>query len=262
MFPKIISIGDFFLPTYGLLVSAAFLTGLWVIVRLARRSGLETELVANLGLYCALSGLAGAKLLMVALDFDFYRNNPGEIFSLTTLRAAGVFYGGLVVALLTAWFYIRSKRLPGLKTLDVFAPAIALGHAIGRVGCFAAGCCWGVRCDRSWAVTFSDPEAHRLVGVPLGVPLHPTQLYEAAAEGMVFVILYRRFHRRHADGAIIGLYLVLYPAVRFLVEFVRDHERANPFGGPLSASQWIALGLAFVGFWLLRTARRRSAGAG
>ena len=107
---------------------------------------------------------------------------------------------------------MRRKRLPGLAVMDVFAPAIALGHAIGRVGCFAAGCCWGAVCRLPWAVTFRNPEAHRLVGVPLGIPLHPTQLYEAAAEAIIFVFLYRRFQRPHRAGTIIGWYLVLFDA--------------------------------------------------
>jgi phosphatidylglycerol:prolipoprotein diacylglycerol transferase len=247
MFPKIFSIGDFFLPTYGVLVAIAFLTALWLAGRLARRSGLNAEDVTNLGVYCALSGLAGAKLLMFVFDWSYYASNPGQIFSLTTLRAGGVFHGGLIVALITAALFMRKKRLPGLRTADVFAPALALGHAIGRIGCFSAGCCWGVACERPWAVTFTNPEAHRLVGVPLNVALHPTQLYEAVSEGLIAVFLYRRFLRPHQDGSIIGLYLVLYSVVRFVVEFLRHHQQPNPFGGPLSSTQWISLALFALG---------------
>jgi phosphatidylglycerol:prolipoprotein diacylglycerol transferase len=151
--------------------------------------------------------MVGAKLLMILLDLGYYFDNPREIFSLATLQAGGIFYGGLVAALVTAFVYMRRKKLPGLATADVFAPAVALGHSIGRLGCFSAGCCWGAACRLPWAVTFTSPEAHRLVGVPLNVPLHPTQLYEAAGEAIIFGILYRRFHRRHRPGAIIGLYL-------------------------------------------------------
>lgn len=252
MFPKLISFGDFFLPTYGLLVAAAFLTALWLAGKLAKRSGLNPDHVTNLGVYCALAGLAGAKLLMFVFDWGYYARNPREIFSLTTLQAGGVFHGGLVVALLVAVWYMRKTGLPGLRTADVFGAPLALGHAIGRLGCFSAGCCWGVECQRPWAVTFTNPDAHALVGVPLNVPLHPTQLYEAAAEAVIFVILYRRFVRPHRDGMIIGLYLVLYSAVRFLVEFVRHHQQANPFGGPFSSTQWIALGLLILGAVLVK----------
>jgi phosphatidylglycerol:prolipoprotein diacylglycerol transferase len=101
-------------------------------------------------------------------------------------------------------------------------------------------------------VTFTNPLTNELFGTPLGVPLHPTQLYEAAGEAVIFVILYRRFHRPHRPGQVIGLYLVLYPALRFLVEFVRAHLEANPYLGPLLAEQWLALALLAGGVWLLR----------
>jgi phosphatidylglycerol:prolipoprotein diacylglycerol transferase len=252
MFPKVFSIGDYFLPTYGLLVALGFLAALWMSVRLARRAGLNPEAVTNLGVYCAIAGLLGAKLMMILFDLGHYAANPGELISRATLQAAGVFHGGLILALLTGILYMRNRGLPAWTTADVFAPGIALGHAIGRLGCFAAGCCWGAACSRPWAVTFTNPAAHELTGVPLGEPLHPAQLYEAFAEAMIFGFLYWRFHRPHRSGEIIGWYLLLYSAARFLVEFVRSHEQALPFGGPFSNTQWIALALLGVGTWLIR----------
>lgn len=250
MFPKIFEIGNFFLPTYGVLVAAAFLTALWVAGRLARLAGLDADAVTNLGVYCAIAGLLGAKVLLIVFDWQYYAQNPGEIFTLSTLRAGGVFHGGLIAALAVGFYYMRRKKLPVLRTLDVFAPGLALGHAIGRLGCFAAGCCWGVACDRSWAVTFTNTDAHQLTNVPLNQPLHPTQLYEAGAEGVIFAVLFGLFHRQHREGQIIGLYLVLYALARFLVDFVRAYSQANPFGGPLTTTQWIALGLLGLGGWL------------
>jgi phosphatidylglycerol:prolipoprotein diacylglycerol transferase len=149
--------------------------------------------------------------------------------------------------------------MPVAGTLDCFAPGVELGHAIGRFGCLAAGCCWGQSCDRSWAVTFTNPDAQRMVGVPLGVPLHPTQLYEAALGIIVFAILWRLANRPHAAGAILGWYLVLSSAARFAVEFFRHHDQANPFGGPLSTQQWVSLGLLALGAILLATRRRVNA---
>jgi len=251
MLPQLIKIGDFFIPTYGVLVTSGFLAALWLASKLARRSGLNSEAVLNLGIYCALAALAGAKLLMFAYDFDYYRRNPAEIFSVASLQAGGVFQGGLVLALATAFFYMRKTGLPGLATADAFAPGIALGHSIGRLGCFAAGCCWGVECHRPWAVTFTNPVSNQLFGTPLGIPLHPTQLYEAAAEALIFAILYRRFGRPHRAGSVIGLYLALYSAARFGVEFLRVHDQPNPFGGPFSDAQWVALVLFLGGVWLL-----------
>ena len=257
MFPKLISYGDFFLPTYGVMVALAFLAALWIIGRLGREAGLPSEPLMNLGIYCALAGMLGAKLMMFAFDWQIYWNDPRQIFSRETLQAMGVYQGGLILALLTGILYMRRAKLPPLVTSDVFAPGLALGHAIGRIGCFAAGCCWGKECTRPWAVTFTSPDARQLTGVPLGVPLHPTQLYESLAEALIFLYLYRRFHQPHREGSIIGLYLILYSTVRFAVEFVRNHEQALPFNGPLSLTQWISLGTLAAGIWLTSFNKRR-----
>jgi phosphatidylglycerol:prolipoprotein diacylglycerol transferase len=245
MYPEIFHLS--FLHTYGVLVALAFLTALWLAGRLARQSALNAEEVTNLGIYCALSAIAGAKLMMFVVDFRYYADHPGEIFSLNSLQAGGVFYGGLIAALAVSVWYMRKTHLPAWKTADVFAPAIALGHGIGRLGCFSAGCCWGVECHLPWAVTFHDPAAKDLVGVPLGVPLHPTQLYEAFAEFAIFAVLYWRFQKPHKPGAVISLYLMLYSTARFAVEFFRYHEQGNLLGGPLDTSQWISLALFTLG---------------
>lgn len=251
MFPKLIDTGGFFLPTYGVLVAAAFLAAIYITGRLARRAGLKAELVTNLAIYCALAGMVGAKLLMFAFDWKFYANDPKQLVSFSTLQAAGVYQGGLILALLTAIWYIRTHNMPGLLTADVFAPGLALGHFIGRLGCFAAGCCWGTECARPWAVTFTNRAANELTGVPLFVALHPTQLYEAFSELAIFVVLYLLFQRPHRDGYIIGWYLLLYSVARFGIEFVRHHEQALPFGLALSLTQWISLGTLAAGIFLL-----------
>ena len=256
MLPKLISIGSFYLPTYGVMVALAFLAGLWVTVRLARRSGLSPELVTNLAVYVALAGMLGAKILMIVFDWNRYMSNPSDIFSMATLQAAGVFQGGLILALVTAILYMRQQKMPLLGTSDAFAPGLALGHAIGKVGCFAAGCCWGTECNLPWAVKFHDPAAYALTGVPLEVALHPAQLYESGSEALVFGFLYWRFGKKHAPGQIIGLYLVLSSVLRFFIEFTRNHEQALPFGLPLSITQWIAIGLAAAGAILLVRARK------
>jgi phosphatidylglycerol:prolipoprotein diacylglycerol transferase len=248
VFPKLISIGSFFLPTYGVLVAIGFLSALAVTVRLARRQGLNSEKVTNLAVYTALSGLLGAKLLMIWFDWG---SPEMRIFSLATLQAAGVFQGGLILAIVTAYWYVRKQGLPWLKTADVFAPGVALGHAIGRLGCFAAGCCWGKECHLPWAVVFSNPDATNLTGVPLNMPLHPSQLYEMATELMLFGFLYWRIGRAHEPGRIIGMYLLLSSVFRFAIEFTRDHQQGLPFGLALSITQWIAIGLALLGAVLL-----------
>ena len=253
MYPEVFHLS--FLHTYGVLVALAFLAGLWMATRLARRHSLDPDAVTNLGIYCALAAILGAKLMMLIVD-PRYRDNPAEIFTWDTLQAGGIFYGGLLAALAVAWWYLRKTRLPVWKTADVFAPGIALGHAIGRLGCFSAGCCWGVECHLPWAVTFRNPVAHDLVGVPLNEPLHPTQLYESFAEFVIFAVLYRRIARSHRPGAILGLYLMLYSTARFIVEFFRFHEQGNLWGGPLDTSQWISIALFAIGaVYFLKPAR-------
>ena len=253
MYPEVFGLS--FVHTYGVLVAAAFLAALWLAGRLAREAHLNVDAITNLGIYCALAAIGGAKLMMFLVDIPYYAQHPGDIFSLSTLQAGGVFYGGLLAALGIAVWYMRKSRLPGWKTADVFAPAIALGHGIGRLGCFSAGCCWGIECHRSWAVTFTNPVAHDLVGVPLNVPVHPTQLYEAFSEFAIFAFLYWRIRRPHAEGGIIGMYLMLYATVRFVVEFFRVHEQGNLLGGPFDTSQWISAALFIAGaacLWRLR----------
>lgn len=256
MYPEILGLS--FLHTYGVLVAVAFLAALWLAGRLARAAGLNADAVTNLGIYCALSAIGGAKAMMFLIDIPYYTQHPGEIFSLGTLQAGGVFYGGLIAALAVAVWYMRKTRLPGWKTADVFAPAIALGHGIGRLGCFSAGCCWGVECHRPWAVTFTSPVAHDLVGVPLNLPIHPTQLYEAFAEFAIFGFLYWRIGKPHADGGIIGAYLMLYSTARFTVEFFRVHEQGNVLGGAFDTSQWISAGLFLLGAACLWRQRRNT----
>ena len=162
MYPELFHLS--FLHTYGVLVAIAFLTGLWMAGRLGKEAGLNVEAVTNLGIYCALAAIVGAKLMMIIVSLPEYAADPRRIFTFETLQAGGVFYGGLIGALGVAWWYMRKTKLPPLRTADVFAPGIALGHGIGRLGCFSAGCCWGIECHRPWAVTFTNPAANDITG--------------------------------------------------------------------------------------------------
>jgi phosphatidylglycerol:prolipoprotein diacylglycerol transferase len=142
-----------------------------------------------------------------------------------------------------ALIYIRRVGLPLWTTCDVFAPGIALGHVIGRFGCFFAGCCFGKPTSLPWAITFTDPFAAANVGTPLNVPLHPTQLYEAGAEFLILALLLstERLGRRFA-GRTFWLYMLLYAVSRFVIEFFRGDERGAV--GVLSTSQFISVLLA------------------
>ena len=254
MYPEIFGS---WLHTYGVLVALAFMLGLWVTGRLARAAGLNYDNVINLGVYCGLAALLGAKLMLFLVDAPYYFAHPAEIFTLSSLRAGGVFYGGFLLALVVAGWYMRRTRLPLRKTADVFAPGIALGHGIGRLGCFSAGCCWGVECHLPWAVKFTNPAANEFVGVPLNTPLHPTQLYEAFAEFLIFTLLYIKVRKSHSPGDVISLYMILYGFTRFVVEFYRYHEQGNLMGGPFDTSQWISLVLVILGAAHFVASRRR-----
>jgi phosphatidylglycerol:prolipoprotein diacylglycerol transferase len=254
MCPLLFSVGPLSIPTYGVLVAIGFLVGLYLVGRLSKQAGLDPDKMTNLGLWVVLAAIIGAKVFMVAADFGTYWQNPGRLFSLNLLRAGGVFYGGLLGALVTAVWYCRKHGLPGLGTADIFAPALAVGHSIGRLGCFAAGCCWGKPTDLPWGVAFTDPAAYDLVGVPLNVHLHPTQLYEAGGTLAVGLLLLRLIGRPHRPGAVFAWYLVLYSSFRLGVEFLRAETSRNfPFDGPLSVTQWVAVALVVAGaVFLLR----------
>ena len=250
MFPRILQLGGFTLHTYGLLVVLGYGAGLWLATRQARRVGLDANRILDLGIFMALAAVLGSKVLMLVEDWKYYSANPSSIFTVATLQAAGVFYGGFLGALLAAAWYIRRHRMQFLQTADVFVPGLLLGHAIGRMGCFAAGCCWGRPSSLPWAVTFSDLYAHDLVGVPLGIPLHPAQLYEVATLLLLWAIVMRVARRDVFPGQLLSLYLILYGVARFALEFARDRAGSQMPFGLLSLSQLLAVLMAPAGVWL------------
>lgn len=258
MFPRLFHLGNFSIPTYGVLVATGVLVGLWISVRNAQRQGIKAENAWDFGIALVLAGILGSKILYIILDWrsgHVYGQNLREILSLDTLQAGGVFSGGLVAAFITAWWFLRRHHMPALATCDAFAPGLAMGHAIGRVGCFAAGCCYGKETTHFWGVTFTNPLAAQLVGTPLGHALEPTQLFESAAELGIFFILTWMFKRKKFDGQVFGAYLFLYGIARFFIEFLRgDPGRGTVFGGVLSGTQLIAMGLVLAGgiIWYLR----------
>jgi phosphatidylglycerol:prolipoprotein diacylglycerol transferase len=171
-----------------------------------------------------------------------------------------VFSGGLIGALLAGAWYIRRHHMPALGTMDAFAPGLALGHAIGRVGCFAAGCCWGKETHHFWGVTFTNPLAEQLVGTPLGVPLEPTQLFESAVELANFVFLMWLLKRKKFDGQVFAAYLFLYGIARYFLEFLRnDPGRGEVFGGIMTGTQLISIGLVVLAgiIWYFRSSARK-----
>src|SRR5436305_230043 len=264
MYPKLLELpwtiphfGTLTIYTYGVLLAAAYLLGLQFALVRARKRGLDANRVLDLGIYIIISALVGAKLLLLVTDWGSFTADPRELLSLA--RSGGVFYGGLIVAVSVALWYIRRVGLPLWTTCDAFAPGIALGHVIGRFGCFFAGCCFGKPTSVRWAITFTDPFAAANVGTPLNVPLHPTQLYEAGAELLIlaFLLLTEKSGRKFS-GRTFWLYMLLYAISRYIIEFYRGDERGAV--GPFSTSQFISLILAPLAIVMLIWLGRFSGG--
>jgi phosphatidylglycerol:prolipoprotein diacylglycerol transferase len=276
MFPEFFRIPyiNFTFNTYGFLLALAFIIGLYVMARLAGSDGLDKQKVYDLGLWVLAASLVGSKLLMVITEWDTtYSHNLRQIFTLDFFRSAGVFYGGFIGAVVASIIVMRKYKLPWWRTADAFAPGIAIGQAIGRLGCFSAGCCWGKPTTSRIGVHFSergheitqvptivahltDPVeqsvwAEKLHGLSAPLHLHPTQLYEAGATLLIFSVLLLLYRRRRFYGEIILVYAMLYAVARFVIEFWRDDPRGEIAG--ISTSQFIAIFLfigAIIGFIL------------
>jgi phosphatidylglycerol---prolipoprotein diacylglyceryl transferase len=255
MYPRLFELGPITVYTYGVLLAAAYLLGLKLAMVRANTRGLDANRVLDLGIYIIISALIGAKLLLLVTDFRTFAANPRELMTLA--RSGGVFYGGLILAVVVALWYIRRIGLPLWTTCDVFAPGIALGHVVGRFGCLFAGCCFGRPTTLPWGITFTDPFAASNVGTPLGVPLHPTQLYEAGAEALILAVLLASERKgRGFPGRTFWLYMLLYAISRFIIEFFRGDERGMV--GMLSTSQFISVLLAPLAVVMLVYLSRRT----
>jgi phosphatidylglycerol:prolipoprotein diacylglycerol transferase len=247
--------GPFTLHTYGLLLAVAFLAGLFVASRQAKRAGLDSNRVTDMAVWVLIAGLVGAKLMLVVVDWGHYSTSPRELWSL--FQSGGVFYGGLIGGMLMAWWYARRYALSGWPTADVLAPGVVLGQAFGRLGCFFAGCCYGKPASVPWAVTFTSSYANRHVGTPVDIALHPSQLYESLACFLIFFFLLWLAPRKRFAGQVVLAYALLYSLARFGLEFFRgDPERGGAFG--LSTSQIVAIVLVLGATWLYKHLRRPS----
>ena len=257
MYPRLFEFGWFTVYSYGLLLALAYLLGLQMALVRARRRGMDSTRIMDLGIWIIISALIGAKLMLLIVDWDYFSRNPRELISLA--QSGGVFYGGLILALIVALWYMWRHRMAIWATCDVFAPGIALGHVIGRVGCFLAGCCYGRPTDVPWAVRFTDPFASANVGTPLHIDLHPTQLYEAGAELLILgLLLGTERMGRPFPGRTFWGYMCLYGVSRFIIEMFRGDPRGFMFGTGLSTSQFIAVILVPLSLIMLFLLSRRS----
>jgi len=266
------------LHTYGLLIATAFLVAMQLAGRSARRAGLDRERVMDLCFWILLAAMVGSRILFIMVNWQDYAHDPASIFAFW--KGGLVFYGGFIGAVLVSIWYMRKHRMPFFPYADAIIPSVAIGHAIGRLGCFAAGCCWGAACDARlpWAAKFppeslayqSQAASHLLApGALYTIPIHPTQLYESLGELGIFVALTLWRGRKRFHGEILALWLMLYAPLRALVETMRgDEERGRVFNfvGPwargawwnLSTSELISVGIFALGVALYLVLGRRA----
>lgn len=253
MHPILFKIGPITIYTYGVLIAAAFFLGLALAVRQARIEGEDPQKIMDLGFYILISAIVGSRLIYVIVDYKEYLSDPLRIFKVW--EGGLVFYGGFIMAAAVVIIYLRNHKMNVWKVGDLFAPSIAIGQGVGRLGCFFAGCCYGRESDVPWAIVFKDP--HTLA--PMGVHLHPTQLYDSANGFIIFsiLIIFRRFKK--FDGQLFWTYTLLYAIGRFIVEIFRGDERGfliepDSFASlttGLSTSQFIAILLFAVSIIML-----------
>lgn len=260
MWPTLLKIGNFEITTFGLMMFLAFVVGGWVLTRQFRRYGLPEEEATNILLAAAIGGIVGGKIYYAILYGDL---------SLVFSRAGLVWYGGLLGGFLVGSFWVVRKKLPYFRVADAVAPGLAIGYCLGRVGCFLVGDDYGRPTDSFLGIAFpkgappTTAGSLRSFGVSVDpllpndaiLRVHPTQLYEAGAALLMFLILLSASKRPHVAGRVFGLFLLLMGIERFLVEILRAKD--DRFLGPFTIAQLISVFLVIAGGWL---AARRSGG--
>lgn len=256
MHPIFLKIGNFELASYGLMTALGYAAACCYLVPRLKNcgiKGLTKDVFWNLLFIVFLGAIIGGKLLFIVVSWPQLGATFAEKIStiIHDIRYGFVFFGGLLVAVGAALWYMRCKQLPILKTADFLIAGVPLGHALGRIGCFLAGCCYGKPTTLPWGVRFTDP--HALVPPELmNIPLHPTQLYEAGLNFLLFLLLHYASKKPHREGKILVLYVLYYATMRFAIEFLRGDFRGGFVLG-LSPSQVISLFVIGVALWIWAT---------
>lgn len=251
MLPRLVEVGPFTLYSFGLLVMLGFGAGIWLAARLARRRGLPGDAFLDAAVVILFASVLGARLLFVALNWQEYAPQLWEAAALW--RGGMSFHGGVIAGILAGVIYMRRQRLPVLAMGDAAAPGIALGYAVGRLGCFLNGCCYGGPTDLPWGVHFP--------GAPPGIDYHPAQIYAALVSLALAGGLGYAYLRPHRVGQVLALYVSGYSLYRFLIESLRKGVTADVFALGLTEAQVFSLlTLALGTAWWLRL-RRHSAPA-
>ena len=258
MHPIAFQLGPLTIHWYGVMITLAFLAGLWTATRRARRENISAEKIADVTLWLMAGAIAGARFVYVTTYWreEFASQPLSEIFMVQ--HGGLVFYGGFIGAAIAGFIYIRWKKMPLWKTADVLAPSIALGSVFGRIGCLLNGCCYGRPTNLPWAITFTNPQAHDLSGTPLDIPLHPTEIYDALLNLALYGFLAWLFRRKKFDGQVFATYLLCYAVMRSFVECFRGdytdlHKHLN-----LTPAQWIGIPIFVAGLALAAVLSRRA----
>lgn len=244
MYPVLIRIGPITIHTYGFMIAIGFLVALYFAIRQAKKEGIESNIITDLGFYILIAAIVGSRLLFILINLSYYISNPLAVFKIW--EGGLVFYGGVILAVPVVLLYVKKNNLKLWQIADIFTPSIAIGHAFGRIGCFFAGCCFGRTAETlPWGVIFTNPECL----APLNVRLHPTQLYESAGEFINFFILIMLQKRKSYNGQIFLSYILIYSVLRFIVEIFRgDFARGFIISG-ISVSQGISIIMFITAIW-------------
>lgn len=266
MHPLLFHLGHIAIPTYGVSTAAALLMALAFAMAGARRAGLNTDKVWNLELLGILTTLFGSRLLMILAHPQLFREHPFWLLGMVTVPSVWFALGGALAGLLAAALYGLAEGLPLLRTADALAPAVALAFFANRVGAFFAGLAWGTPTGLPWGVVYRSPVAYLWYRVPLGVAVHPVQLYDAAVSlGLFLLLVWMGPSRAGRDGEIAGTWLFAYGVARFFLEFLRgDPERLPLFGGAVTLAQVLSVVAVLAGgvLWLRRSSTEMKSLAG
>lgn len=258
MYPWLFHFGKLAIPTYGVLTAVALLSALGVSVLMARRAGLAADKVWNLGLVAILAALFGARLLLIAAHLQAFRAHPFWVLGVATIHGEWIALGGAAIGLAAAVLYALAEGLPLLRVADAMAPGMALGFAVNRIGAFCGGLGWGRPTTLAWGVTYRSAVAYVWYRTPLGVKVHPVQLYDAAVSlGILGLVLFlQRAGSARRAGEVAGAWLFLYGLGRFFLEFLRG-DAVPAIGGILTVAQGLAVLAVVVGgaLWMRREAR-------